>query len=133
MCSVRTLPARVEYFLKEGGTSNGADRLRRSHRVTRNLPRLRQESRTLLQPKIKSMLQGVLTCVVVPGRFCAADLTRQIAAGKVGNRLWKVDEDDDGPNRHTCRLRTYPRFATPDGDMQSHGVSHVTDSLSLLG
>ena len=120
-------------LLEGGGNSE------RSRPFTQFAPRdaefakFRQESRTLLQPKNKSMLQFVLAFVVVPGRFCAIEPTRQIAAAKVANRWWRVDEADDEPNRHACRRQTYPRFASQYGEMRSHGVNHVIDSLSLLG
>jgi uncharacterized surface protein with fasciclin (FAS1) repeats len=93
---------------------------------------------TLLRPENKTMLQTVLTYHVVPGRLTAADLMRrirdgggqarlttvqggQLTARMMGNRIMLVDAK--GGMSHVVQ-----------GDvMQSNGVIHVTDSVSLPG
>ncbi len=93
---------------------------------------------TLLRPENKAMLQTVLTYHVVPGRLTAADLMRrirdgggqarlttvqggQLTARMMGNRIMLVDAK--GGMSHVVQ-----------GDvMQSNGVIHVTDSVSIPG
>jgi uncharacterized surface protein with fasciclin (FAS1) repeats len=93
---------------------------------------------TLLRPENKNMLQTVLTYHVVPGRLNAAELMRRISAGggearlttvqggtltarMMGNRIMLVDAK--GGMAHVTQ-----------GDvMQSNGVIHVTDAVSLPG
>ncbi len=93
---------------------------------------------TLLRPENKGQLQSVLTYHVVPGRLTAAELKRRIKAGRgqarlttaqggtltarmMGNRIMIVDAK--GGMAHVTQ-----------GDvMQSNGVIHVTDSVSLPG
>ncbi len=93
---------------------------------------------TLLRPENRTMLQTVLTYHVVPGRLSAADLMQRIRAGggqarlttvqggqltarMMGNRIMLVDAK--GGMSHVIQ-----------GDvMQSNGVIHVTDAVSLPG
>jgi uncharacterized surface protein with fasciclin (FAS1) repeats len=93
---------------------------------------------TLLKPENRTMLQTVLTYHVVPGRLTAADLMSRIRAGNgqarlttvqggtltarmMGNRIMLVDAK--GGMSHVIQ-----------GDvMQSNGVIHVTDSVSMPG
>ncbi len=91
---------------------------------------------TLLRPENRSMLQGVLTYHVVPGRLTAADLMRQIRAGRGTATLRTVQG-----GTLTARMRgrsivlTDARGGTAtvrQADvMQSNGVIHVTDAVSL--
>jgi uncharacterized surface protein with fasciclin (FAS1) repeats len=93
---------------------------------------------TLLQPANRSMLQSVLTYHVVPGRMTAADLMAAIRAGggqarlttvqggtltarMMGNRIMLIDAK--GGMSHVTQANV----------MQSNGVIHVTDSVSLPG
>jgi len=93
---------------------------------------------TLLQPANRSTLQSVLTYHVVPGRLTAADLMARIRAGggqarlttvqggtltarMMGNRIMLIDAK--GGMSHVTQANV----------MQSNGVIHVTDSVSLPG
>lgn len=93
---------------------------------------------TLLQPANKAMLQSVLTYHVVPGRLTAADLMARIRAGggqamlttvqggmltarMMGNRIMLIDAK--GGMSHVTQANV----------MQSNGVIHVTDAVSLPG
>ena len=93
---------------------------------------------TLLQPANRGTLQSVLTYHVVPGRLTAADLMSQIRAGggqarlttvqggtltarMMGNRVTLVDAK--GGMSHVTQANV----------MQSNGVIHVTDAVSLPG
>jgi len=93
---------------------------------------------TLLQPANRSVLQSVLTYHVVPGRLTAADLVARIRAGggqarlktvqggiltarMMGNTIMLVDAK--GGMSHVTQANV----------MQSNGVIHVTDSVSLPG
>ena len=93
---------------------------------------------TLLKPENLSTLQTVLTYHVVPGRLTAADLTQQIRAGggearlttvqggtltarMMGNRIMLVDAK--GGMSHVTQADV----------MQSNGVIHVTDAVSMPG
>ena len=93
---------------------------------------------TLLQPANQSMLQSVLTYHVVPGRLTAADLMARIKAGNGQARLTTVQggtltarmmgdmimlTDAKGGMSHVTQANV----------MQSNGVIHVTDGVSLLG
>jgi uncharacterized surface protein with fasciclin (FAS1) repeats len=93
---------------------------------------------TLLRPENRTMLQTVLTYHVVPGRLTAADLMQRIRAGggqarlttvqggtltarMMGNRIVLVDAKGGTAN-------------VVQGDvMQSNGVIHVTDTVSMPG
>ena len=93
---------------------------------------------TLLRPENKSMLQSVLTYHVVPGRLTASDLMQRIRAGggqarlttvnggmltakMMGNRVMLMDAK--GGMSHVTQADV----------MQSNGVIHVTDAVSLPG
>jgi uncharacterized surface protein with fasciclin (FAS1) repeats len=93
---------------------------------------------TLLRPENKGMLTTVLTYHVVPGRITAADLMSRIRAGggqarlttvqggtltarMMGNRVMLVDAK--GGMSHVTQADV----------MQSNGVIHVTDAVSLPG
>jgi uncharacterized surface protein with fasciclin (FAS1) repeats len=91
---------------------------------------------TALRPENKAMLQSVLTYHVVPGRLTAADLMQRISAGggqarlttaqggtltarMMGNRIMLVDAK--GGMSHVTQANV----------MQSNGVIHVTDAVSM--
>ncbi len=93
---------------------------------------------TLLQPANRAMLQSVLTYHVVPGRLTSADLMTRIKAGggqarlttvqggmltarMMGNMIMLVDAK--GGMSHVTQANV----------MQSNGVIHVTDGVSLPG
>ena len=93
---------------------------------------------TLLKPENKAMLASVLTYHVVPGRITAADLMAAIKAGGGSARLTTVQGgtltastmgdmimlvDGKGGIAHVTQANV----------MQSNGVIHVTDSVSLPG
>jgi uncharacterized surface protein with fasciclin (FAS1) repeats len=93
---------------------------------------------TLLKPENKAMLASVLTYHVVPGRMTAADLMAAIKAGGGSARLTTVQGgtltasmmggmimlvDGKGGMAHVTQANV----------MQSNGVIHVTDSVSLPG
>ena len=93
---------------------------------------------TLLQPANRSMLQSVLTYHVVPGRLTAADLMARIKAGNGQARLTTVQggaltasmmgnkimlTDAKGGMSHVIQGNV----------MQSNGVIHVTDGVSIPG
>lgn len=91
---------------------------------------------TLLRPENKTTLQTVLTYHVVAGRISAADLMQQIQSGGGEARLTTVQG-----GRLTARMMG-DRIMLVDakggmahviqGDvMQSNGVIHVTDAVSL--
>ena len=93
---------------------------------------------TLLQPANKAMLQSILTYHVVPGRLTAANLMTKIRAGGGSARLTTV-------NGATLTARVMDggivlvdgkggvAHVTQANVMQSNGVIHVTDSVSLPG
>ena len=93
---------------------------------------------TLLKPENLSTLRTVLTYHVVPGRLTAADLMQQIRAGggearlttvqggtltarMMGNRIMLMDAK--GGMSHVTQANV----------MQSNGVIHVTDAVSMPG
>jgi len=93
---------------------------------------------TLLKPQNKAMLASVLTYHVIPGRITAADLMAAIKAGGGSARLTTVQGgtltastmgdmimlvDGKGGIAHVTQANV----------MQSNGVIHVTDSVSLPG
>jgi uncharacterized surface protein with fasciclin (FAS1) repeats len=93
---------------------------------------------TLLQPANMAMLQSVLTYHVVPGRVTAGDLVRLIRAGGGEARLTTVQG-----GTLTARMMSgqvvlvdakggMSRVTQADV-MQSNGVIHVTDAVSLPG
>ena len=93
---------------------------------------------SLLKPEMRSTLQSVLTYHVVPGKVTAADLMQRIRAGggqarlttvnggtltarMMGNRVMLVDAK--GGMSHVTQADV----------MQSNGVIHVTDAVSMPG
>jgi uncharacterized surface protein with fasciclin (FAS1) repeats len=91
---------------------------------------------TALKPENRAMLQSVLTYHVVPGRLTSADLMQRISAGggqarlttvqggtltarMMGNRIMLVDAK--GGMSHVTQANV----------MQSNGVIHVTDAVSM--
>lgn len=93
---------------------------------------------TLLRPENRAQLTAVLTYHVVAGRMTAADLTRAIRAGRGTARLTTVQG-----GVLTARLRGRS-IVLSDGRggtstvtqadvMQSNGVIHVTNAVSLPG
>ncbi len=93
---------------------------------------------SLLRPENRAMLQSVLTYHVVPGRISAADLMQRIRAGGGTARLTTVQggtltarmmggrvmlTDANGGMSHVTQADV----------MQSNGVIHVTDAVSLPG
>jgi uncharacterized surface protein with fasciclin (FAS1) repeats len=93
---------------------------------------------TLLKPENKGTLQSVLTYHVVPGRITAADLTKRIRAGGGKASLTTVQG-----GKLTARLvggkvvltdaKGGRATVTQANVMQSNGVIHVTNSVSLPG
>ena len=93
---------------------------------------------TLLRPENRAQLSAVLTYHVVAGRLTAADLMRRIRAGRGTARLTTVQG-----GVLTARMRGRAIVLT-DGRggtatvtqadvMQSNGVIHVTNAVSLPG
>nr|WP_229658603.1 fasciclin domain-containing protein [Tsuneonella deserti] len=93
---------------------------------------------TLLKPENVETLRSVLTYHVVPGRVTAADLVEKIRAGGGQARLTTVQggtltatlmgdtvmlTDGKGGTAHVTQADV----------MQSNGVIHVTDAVSLPG
>ena len=93
---------------------------------------------TLLQPANRQMLQNVLTYHVVPGRLTAADLMQRIRAGNGMARLTTA-----AGGTLTARMsgnaivltdaRGGMATVTQADVMQSNGVIHVTNAVSLPG
>ncbi len=93
---------------------------------------------TLLKPENKAMLTSILTYHVVSGRLTAADLMERIRAGGGTANLTTV-------NGGTLQARMMGNgivlidakggqsMVTQADVMQSNGVIHVTDSVSLPG
>jgi uncharacterized surface protein with fasciclin (FAS1) repeats len=93
---------------------------------------------TLLKPENKAMLQSVLTYHVVPGRVTAADLMQQIRAGGGSARLTTVQGGTltarmQGNSVVLVDAKGGTATVTQADVMQSNGVIHVTDSVSLPG
>jgi uncharacterized surface protein with fasciclin (FAS1) repeats len=93
---------------------------------------------TLLRSENKAMLQSVLTYHVVPGRVTAADLMAQIRAGGGMARLTTVQGGTltarmQGSNVVLVDAKGGTATVTQADVMQSHGVIHVTDAVSLPG
>lgn len=93
---------------------------------------------TLLQPANLTTLQTVLTYHVVPGRLTAADLVSQIRAGGGKARLTTVQ----GGTLVASMMGDRVMLVDAKGGMahvtiadvlQSNGVIHVTDAVSLPG
>ena len=93
---------------------------------------------TLLKPENKAMLQGALAYHVVPGRMTAADLMRAIEAGGGSARLTTVQGGTltarmSGSNIVLVDGRGGTATVTQADVMQSNGVIHVTNAVSLMG
>ena len=93
---------------------------------------------TLLQPANKSTLQSVLTYHVVPGRLTAADLMARIKAGNGQARLTTVQGGTLTASMMGNRIMLTDAkggmsHVTQGNVMQSNGVIHVTDGVSIPG
>ena len=93
---------------------------------------------TLLQPANKSTLQSVLTYHVVPGRLTAADLMARIKAGNGQARLTTVQGGTltasmMGNKIMLTDAKGGMSHVTQANVMQSNGVIHVTDGVSIPG
>ena len=93
---------------------------------------------TLLQPANKSTLQSVLTYHVVPGRLTAADLMARIKAGNGQARLTTVQGGTltasmMGNKIMLTDAKGGMSHVTQGNVMQSNGVIHVTDGVSIPG
>ena len=91
-----------------------------------------------MRPENKAMLQSVLTYHVVPGTLTAADLMQRIRAGGGQARLTTVQGGTLTAtmmgNRIMLRDAKGGMAHVTQGDvMQSNGVIHVTDAVSLPG
>jgi uncharacterized surface protein with fasciclin (FAS1) repeats len=93
---------------------------------------------TVLRPENRAMLQSVLTYHVVPGRLTAADLMARIRAGGGSARLTTVQGGTltarmSGNNIVLMDARGGMATVTQANVMQSNGVIHVTNSVSMPG
>lgn len=93
---------------------------------------------TLLQPANQSMLQSVLTYHVVAGRLTAADLMARIKAGNGRARLTTVQGGTltasmMGNKIMLTDAKGGMSHVTQGDVMQSNGVIHVTDGVSIPG
>jgi uncharacterized surface protein with fasciclin (FAS1) repeats len=93
---------------------------------------------TLLQPANKAQLQSVLTYHVVPGRVTAADLVGMIKAGGGKARLTTVQGGTLTASLMGDRVMLTDgaggmAHVTQADVIQSNGVIHVTDAVSLPG
>jgi uncharacterized surface protein with fasciclin (FAS1) repeats len=93
---------------------------------------------TLLKPENRSMLQTVLTYHVVPGKLTAADLMQRISAGGGQARLTTVQGGMLTARMMGGRIMLLDAkggmsHVTQANVMQSNGVIHVTDAVSLPG
>lgn len=93
---------------------------------------------TLLKPENKAMLTSVLTYHVVPGRLTAADLARQIRAGRGSATLTTVQGGKltarmQGKNIVLIDAKGGRATVTQADVLQSNGVIHVTNRVSLPG
>lgn len=91
---------------------------------------------TLLQPANRTQLQSVLTYHVVPGRVTAADLTRLIRDGGGSARLTTVQGGTltasvMGGRVMLTDAKGGMAHVTQADVLQSNGVIHVTDAVSL--
>ena len=93
---------------------------------------------TLLKPENKAMLTSVLTYHVVPGRMTAEDLMAAIKAGG-GQASLKTVQGGTltasmmGDTIMLTDAKGGMAHVTQANVMQSNGVIHVTDSVSLPG
>ena len=93
---------------------------------------------TLLKPENKGMLTTVLTYHVVPGRITAAELMRRIRAGGGSASLTTVaggmlTARMQGRNIVLIDAKGGSARVTQADVLQSNGVIHVTDRVSLPG
>ncbi len=93
---------------------------------------------TLLQPANRNMLQSVLTYHVVPGKVTAAELVRLIRSGGGSATLTTVQGGTltarmMGDRVMLIDARGGMAHVTQADVMQSNGVIHVTDAVSLPG
>ncbi len=93
---------------------------------------------TLLQPANRATLQSVLTYHVVSGRVTAADLLGQIRAGGGKARLTTVQgglltASVMGGRVMLTDAKGGMAHVTQADVMQSNGIIHVTDAVSLPG
>lgn len=93
---------------------------------------------TLLRPENKAMLQSVLTYHVVAGRVTAADLLSMIKAGGGQASLVTVQGGTltartQGTGIILIDAKGGTSHVTQADVMQSNGVIHVTDAVSLPG
>jgi uncharacterized surface protein with fasciclin (FAS1) repeats len=93
---------------------------------------------TLLQPANLATLQSVLTYHVVPGRVTAAELLAMIKAGGGQARLTTVQGGQLTASVMSGRVMLTDAkggmaHVTQADVMQSNGVIHVTDAVSLPG
>ena len=93
---------------------------------------------TLLRPENKAMLQSVLTYHVVPGRMTAADLMAKVRAGGGMARLTTVQGGTltarmQGGMLVLADAKGGVSTVTQADVMQSNGVIHVTNAVSLPG
>jgi uncharacterized surface protein with fasciclin (FAS1) repeats len=93
---------------------------------------------TLLRPENKAMLQSVLTYHVVPGRMTAANLMSAIRAGGGSARLTTVQGGTltarmSGRNIVLTDAKGGTSTVIQGDVMQSNGVIHVTNAVSLPG
>ena len=93
---------------------------------------------TLLQPANLATLQSVLTYHVVPGRVTAADLLAKIRAGGGQARLATVQGGQLTASVMGGRVMLTDgkggmAHVTQADVMQSNGIIHVTDAVSLPG
>ena len=91
---------------------------------------------TLLEPGNRATLQAVLTYHVVAGRVTAADLVRRIRAGRGSARLTTVQGGTltarmRGRDVVLVDARGGSARVTQADLMQSNGIVHVTDAVSL--
>ena len=93
---------------------------------------------TLLRPENKAMLQGILTYHVVPGRLTASDLMAQIRAGGGTAQLRTVQGGTltarmQGDAVVLVDAKGGTATVTQADVLQSNGVIHVTNAVSLPG
>jgi uncharacterized surface protein with fasciclin (FAS1) repeats len=93
---------------------------------------------TLLKPENKAQLTSVLTYHVVPGRLTAADLMERIRAGNGRAMLTTVQGGMltarmSGSNVVIVDAAGGTATVTQADVLQSNGVIHVTDKVSLPG
>ena len=91
---------------------------------------------TLLKPENKAMLQSILTYHVVPGRLTASDLMAQIRAGRGTAQLRTVQGGIltarmQGNAVVLLDAKGGTATVTQGDVLQSNGVIHVTNSVSL--